>query len=133
MINELKYRGYTITHNPKPIPLRSFDWDFAHDDYDGAVDSKDDRCGSVGSEAAAVLEIQRLTKGEESETMTLEEALDALKNGLAIRRTGRQTYELVGLAWLTQRVAEMSMEMDDVDQRVAEMSMETEPQPKEKP
>ena len=27
--------GWTITHNPKSIPDRRFDWDFYHKDYDG--------------------------------------------------------------------------------------------------
>lgn len=26
--------GWHIEYNPKPIPSRSFDWDFWHDDYD---------------------------------------------------------------------------------------------------
>lgn len=42
----MKYRGYTITHNPKPIPLRAFDYDYVHDEYDGP---DDDRCGSEPS------------------------------------------------------------------------------------
>jgi len=28
--------GWKIIHNPKPIPDRSFDYDFYHEDYDGA-------------------------------------------------------------------------------------------------
>ena len=42
----IKYKNYTISHDPKPIPLRSFDWDFSHDDYDGAPDGNDIRCGN---------------------------------------------------------------------------------------
>lgn len=37
---------WTITHNPKPIPMRSHDWDFVHEDYDGAPDGGDLRCGT---------------------------------------------------------------------------------------
>jgi hypothetical protein len=48
------YRGYNIAHNPKPIPVRQFDWDFWHDDYDGEGDN---RCGSASSEDDAKLMI----------------------------------------------------------------------------
>ena len=27
--------GWSIEFNPKPIPLRQFDYDFSHEDYDG--------------------------------------------------------------------------------------------------
>ena len=46
MNEPIKYQGYTITYDPPPIPLRSFDWQFAHDGYDGAPDSHDIRFGS---------------------------------------------------------------------------------------
>ncbi len=42
----MKYRGYTITHNPKPIPTREHDYDYVHDEYDGPEDG---RCGSEAS------------------------------------------------------------------------------------
>ncbi len=41
------YRAYKITFNPKPIPDRRHDWDFEHEDYDGAPDSGDTRAGSA--------------------------------------------------------------------------------------
>jgi len=44
-----KYRGYTISFDPKSIGSRAFDWDYAHEDFDGALYSGDDRCGSAGS------------------------------------------------------------------------------------
>lgn len=37
------YRGFTIDHAPPPIPDRSHDWQFAHEDYDGPGDK---RCGT---------------------------------------------------------------------------------------
>lgn len=46
---------YTIFYDPKPIPLRSCDWDWAHTDYDGAPDSNDKRCGNESSLEAAIL------------------------------------------------------------------------------
>lgn len=42
----IKYKGYILVQNPKPIPIRSMDWDFYHEDYDGAIDSCDYRCGT---------------------------------------------------------------------------------------
>lgn len=32
----MKYKNYTIHYDPPPIPTRSMDWHFYHDDYDGA-------------------------------------------------------------------------------------------------
>jgi hypothetical protein len=42
----IEYRGYQIARDPPPIPSRAFDWQFAADGYDGAIDSSDIRCGS---------------------------------------------------------------------------------------
>jgi len=50
----MKYRGYTIDHNPPPIPNRRWDWQYHHEDYDGP---EDDRCGAVASLEAAKAEI----------------------------------------------------------------------------
>ena len=33
---EIKYRGYLIERWPPPIPDRSHDWQWRHEDYDGA-------------------------------------------------------------------------------------------------
>jgi hypothetical protein len=40
-----RYGCWTIYFDPPPIPDRSHDWHFYHDDYDGAEDAHDDRCG----------------------------------------------------------------------------------------
>ena len=37
---EHKYRGWEITHNPKPIPTRNDDWEAVHEDYDGPEDGR---------------------------------------------------------------------------------------------
>lgn len=42
----MKYRGYTITHNKQPIAIRTADWQFVADDYDGPPDN---RCGVAPS------------------------------------------------------------------------------------
>ena len=41
-----QYRGYRIDFWRKPIPTDVFDYDFCHEDYDGAPDSGDHRCGN---------------------------------------------------------------------------------------
>lgn len=51
------YRGFTITYDPPPIPIRSHDYQFCHDDYNGPEDG---RCGSAVSEKAAMIEIDEM-------------------------------------------------------------------------
>ena len=41
-----------------PIPSREFDWAYVADDYDGATDAKDPRCGYVATREAAIAEIE---------------------------------------------------------------------------
>ena len=45
----VRYRNYIITYDPPPIPTRACDWQFAHQDFDGASDSGDNRAGSAAS------------------------------------------------------------------------------------
>lgn len=52
----IAYRGYTIRPNDCNIDARC-DWVFAHDDYDGAEDSGDHRCGWGASIAECRREI----------------------------------------------------------------------------
>jgi len=37
---DFEYRNYRIHYDPPPIPIRSFDWHFAHKDYDGPEDGR---------------------------------------------------------------------------------------------
>ena len=53
----MKYFDYTISYKPKPIPTNKFDYDFVHDDFDGATDSSDDRCGNAESIEDAIEQI----------------------------------------------------------------------------
>lgn len=46
---EIRYGKWTIAYDPPPIPVRTFDWSFWHDDYDGAEDARDGRCGHGAS------------------------------------------------------------------------------------
>ena len=57
MANRHRYRGYTIWFEPPPIPDRRNDWRFVHDNYDGAPDAFDPRCGTAESLEAAIVEI----------------------------------------------------------------------------
>jgi hypothetical protein len=61
------YRGWHIEFNPPPIPSRNCDWQFWHDDFDGAEDSGDNRCGSAESLEAAKAEIDE----REAEAVTI--------------------------------------------------------------
>lgn len=45
LLPTFKYRGFEIQYNPKPIPLRTCDWDVSHPDYDLG----DDRCWTESS------------------------------------------------------------------------------------
>ena len=45
------YGKWIITYDPKPIPIRSLDYDFVHEDYDGGPEYSydlpaDNRCGN---------------------------------------------------------------------------------------
>ena len=50
---ELKVNGWTIKHDTKPIPDRSFDWDFWHDNHDG----DNGLCGNASSITDALEQI----------------------------------------------------------------------------
>lgn len=49
----IPYGRWWIKFDPPPIPVRSCDWQFWHDDYDGAPDAGDARRGTAGSLAEA--------------------------------------------------------------------------------
>lgn len=42
---KVRYGDWTIRFDPPPIPVRNCDWAFVHEDFDGAPDSNDNRCG----------------------------------------------------------------------------------------
>jgi hypothetical protein len=41
-----KYGKWDIYYDAKPIPTTACDWNFVHEDYDGAPDANDNRCGT---------------------------------------------------------------------------------------
>lgn len=49
--------GWNISYNPKPIPNRSFDYDFYHDDYDG----ENGLCGNAASVEDAIEQIKEIS------------------------------------------------------------------------
>ena len=57
MTQTINYRGYRIIFNPPPIPDRSHDWQWSHEEYDGAPDGNDIRIGSSPSLEQARTEI----------------------------------------------------------------------------
>lgn len=54
------YGEYVITYNPKPIPDRTHDYDWVHQDYDGPGDP---RAGTAPSIQQAIHAIEELTNG----------------------------------------------------------------------
>jgi hypothetical protein len=49
-----------IKYNPKPIPTRSCDYDFWHEDYDGP---EDNRCGNAESAESCLSQIEEIEDG----------------------------------------------------------------------
>lgn len=73
------YRGYHIYFGPPPIPIRTMDWHFVHEDYDGAPNNPgegpaDHRAGDAASEQACRDEIDMLEDDEMSDFAWLIEA-----------------------------------------------------------
>ena len=48
--------GWTVSYNPPPIPLRGFDYDFSHVDYDG----DNELCGVGASVDDCIRQIEEL-------------------------------------------------------------------------
>jgi hypothetical protein len=65
MVDSVEYKEYKITYDRKPYPTSAFDFDFAHEDYDGAPDSHDVRCGNAGSIEEAKEAIDEIIEDEE--------------------------------------------------------------------
>jgi hypothetical protein len=51
------YGPWRISYEPKPIPTTACDYDWWHDDFDGAPDAGDSRCGTAGSPEACIAAI----------------------------------------------------------------------------
>jgi hypothetical protein len=53
-MTQILYRGYHIRHDPPPIPIRTCDWQWYHEDYDPTPlhsygPPSDDRSGASAS------------------------------------------------------------------------------------
>lgn len=57
------YRGYQIYYHAKPIPDRRWDYDFVHEEYDGAPDAHDERHGNAGSIGECIDRIDEIEGG----------------------------------------------------------------------
>lgn len=56
----MRYGSWIITYDPPPIPLRTLDWTYVHEDYDGAEDSGDRRLGYAPDIATCIVEINEI-------------------------------------------------------------------------
>lgn len=61
------YGPWRIYFDPPPIPTRNCDWHWVHDDFDGAPDSGDNRCGSCASFADALSECDECDECEDEQ------------------------------------------------------------------
>lgn len=83
-INSFWYRDFKVYFDPPPIPVRTMDWHFEHDDFDGAPDAHDPRAGHGSSAADCVRQIDEMMDGDdeqlryEAETRDLSDDRDAL-------------------------------------------------------
>jgi hypothetical protein len=63
---DVTYRGWTISYDPPPIPVRDCDWQFVHPNFDASWEGEEDGyvsnglCGYAPSLEAARAEIDVL-------------------------------------------------------------------------
>lgn len=55
MSDRIEYHGFWIQYDPPAIPVRAFDWQYWHKDYDGPEDG---RCGTAPSLEQAQAQIR---------------------------------------------------------------------------
>lgn len=60
---ETRYRGFSISLSSYS-PAAEFDWEFLHDDYDGAPDGNDRRCGRGPNVRDCMMQIDDLEDGQ---------------------------------------------------------------------
>lgn len=56
----MRYGNWLITFNPPPIPIRTMDWEFVHDAYDGPGSRRtlSGHAGDVEEAVALIKEIE---------------------------------------------------------------------------
>jgi len=83
------YRGFTIGHDPPPVPSRAADWQYVHDDYDGPPD---DRHGHAASEQACRDEIDAWHDEQRAELdAAIVKVLDGFDEGVFVRNIDGDT------------------------------------------
>jgi len=82
--NKYQYYEYIILHNPKPIPDRSSDWEFYHEDYDGAGDSGDRRGGTATSMQEAIDKIEEMEDDDFLEKLETDEDFNFQESSMNI-------------------------------------------------
>ena len=56
---KIAYRDWTIWYEPPPIPIRTMDWTYSHNDYDGPPDRRYGYASSVAECKADIDEIEQ--------------------------------------------------------------------------
>ncbi len=52
-MGDIKYGPWTIHFDPPPIPIRTMDWHFAHEDFDASWEGEEDGYVSNGLSGSA--------------------------------------------------------------------------------
>ena len=60
LIDGIVYGKWRIYYDPTPLPYRTLDWTYVHDDYDGAPDANDNRCGRNASAEDCIAAIKEM-------------------------------------------------------------------------
>ena len=60
------YNEWQIRYDPKPIPIRDFDWDFVHPNYDGA-DGGNGLAGNAASIEECIKHIKEIEEEIDNE------------------------------------------------------------------
>jgi len=61
--------GWSIEYDPKPIPMRNYDWNYCHEDFDGPDDP---RCGTARDFASCLIAIRELEEDTREPAKPLE-------------------------------------------------------------
>lgn len=73
------YRGWVIYFDPPPIPIRTLDWTYSHDSFDGAPDANDNRYGYAPSLEQAKRDIDEIEEDREPSFEEIEAELAATR------------------------------------------------------
>lgn len=74
---DIKHGNWTIHFDPPPIPVRTMDWHFVHEDFDASYEGEEDGYvsnGLGGSAASPETCLREIAEIEEERGMTLKGA-----------------------------------------------------------